>query len=280
VTVLTTARAAPISARAGSRRAKGGDGLDLRRHRGGEEEGLPVLRAALDDAFHVGQEAHVEHPVHFVEHEDGEGVEAQFAGVEKIHQAADGGDDDVHAGAQVAALFAVADAAVDDGGAQVGEAAAIAEGGLHLGGEFAGGFEDDHARADGLVGAELRENGKGERGGLARAGLRRADQVASGEDNRDGAQLDGRGIGVAHGLHSAQHVGRQPEFSEWHALMSGPGAAKREAKEPEAEVLRSSRRKEAGPRVTWMGVADGSGGWGALSLTRRCFSGEATAAWG
>ncbi len=56
--------------------------------------------------------------------------------------------------AQFAALEAVADAAVDGHGAEVGEAREIAEGGLDLGGEFAGGLEDQDAGC-----------GRGRRGG-------------------------------------------------------------------------------------------------------------------
>ncbi len=116
-----------------------------------------------------------------------------------IEQASGRGDDDVRAGAQGVRLLAITDAAINDGGAQIGEAGEIAEGGLDLRGEFARGFEDEHARA-GRVLAEFREDGQGERGGLARAGLRAADDVASGEHERDGAELDGRRFDVTHRL--------------------------------------------------------------------------------
>ena len=49
-----------------------GQPLDLGRQRGAEKEGLPLVarRAALHQPAHVGQETHVEHAVHLVEHED------------------------------------------------------------------------------------------------------------------------------------------------------------------------------------------------------------------
>jgi hypothetical protein len=44
--------------------------LDRGRQRGAEEEGLALTGQQLDDAAHVMDEAHVEHAVHFVEHEE------------------------------------------------------------------------------------------------------------------------------------------------------------------------------------------------------------------
>ena len=50
-----------------------------------------------DDAPHVGEEAHVQHAVHFVEDEDFDVVEIDGALLHEIEQAARGGDDDIHA---------------------------------------------------------------------------------------------------------------------------------------------------------------------------------------
>ena len=54
----------------GSRRICVGQLLDFRRHGGREEQRLPLLRQAADDSPNVGHEAHVEHPVGFVEDEN------------------------------------------------------------------------------------------------------------------------------------------------------------------------------------------------------------------
>ena len=121
-----------------------------------------------------------------------------------IEQTSRRGDDDVRARPQVVVLPAVTDAAKNDGGFQIGEARVIAEGGFHLRGEFARRFEDERARAGGMMLAELRENGQGERGGLAGAGLGAADDVASGEHERDGAELDGRRLDVTRRLHAIE----------------------------------------------------------------------------
>jgi len=53
-----------------------------------------------------------------------------------------------------------------------------------------------------------------EAGGLAGAGLRGAEQVASGEDDRDGLRLDGGGFGVAMLRDGAKQLGQQPEAFE------------------------------------------------------------------
>ncbi len=184
-----------------------GDGLDLGRHGGGKEKRLPVGRAHADDLFDVVDEAHVEHAVHLVEDEDLEVVEAERALLEEVHQAADGGDHDVGAGAHVGALFAVADAAVEEGAAGVGELAKLGEGLVHLGGELAGGLEHEHAGAGGLVRAEHVEDGQGEGGGFARARLGGGDEIAPGEHGRDGLLLDGRGRGVTFGGDGADDAG-------------------------------------------------------------------------
>ena len=74
-------------------------------------------RQVLEHPADVGQEAHVEHAVGLVEHQDLEAGEAGVGLLEVVQQAARAGDDDVDAGAQGALLRAHADAAVDGGGA-------------------------------------------------------------------------------------------------------------------------------------------------------------------
>ena len=50
---------------------------DLLRHGGREEQRLPLARQLADDAADVVDEAHVEHAVGFVEHEDFDAIEVQ-----------------------------------------------------------------------------------------------------------------------------------------------------------------------------------------------------------
>ena len=71
---------------------------------------------------------------------------------------------------ELGALVAVADAAEHGERAEIGVKGESAEGGVDLRGEFARGFEHEHART-GRVLAELGQDGQGEGRGLARAGL-------------------------------------------------------------------------------------------------------------
>ena len=126
-----------------------------------------------------------------------------------IQQPSGRGDDDVRAGAQFVILLAVADAAEDDGDFQIGEPRVIADGGFDLRGEFARRLQDERARADGIVMAELGKNRQSERRGLAGAGLRAADDVLAGQNQRDGAELDGRRIHITHRLDAVQNDWRK-----------------------------------------------------------------------
>ena len=189
-----------------------GDLLELRRHGGGEEQRLPFCGAEFHDGLNIVDETHVEHAVHFIEDERLDAIKFDERAVEKLAETAGGGDDDVGAGSEGVALRAVADAAVEDGGFEIGKTAEVAEGGFDLDGEFAGRFEDEDARAFGAVRAEAVEHGQGKRSGLAGSGRRGGDEVAAGEDSGNGAQLDGRGIGVAASLRPANEAGIQSKF--------------------------------------------------------------------
>ena len=89
---------------------------DFRRHGGGEEEGLAPGGQDAQDAADVGEEAHVEHAVGFVEDEDFQAVQAGVGLAEMIEEPAGGGDEDFGAGAEGVGLLTHAHAA-DDGGA-------------------------------------------------------------------------------------------------------------------------------------------------------------------
>ena len=58
--------------------------------RGREQHALPVLRGAVHDALHAGQEAEVGHVVGLVEHGDLDRVEVQVALTEVVLESARG----------------------------------------------------------------------------------------------------------------------------------------------------------------------------------------------
>ena len=74
-----------------------------------------LLRQRGDDLPHVVDEAHVEHAVGLVEHEDRDLVEPDMALVEQVEQAPRRGDENVDAGLQRLHLVMLVDAAEDHG---------------------------------------------------------------------------------------------------------------------------------------------------------------------
>ena len=92
---------------------------------------------------------------------------------------------------------------------------------LHLDRELARGHEDEaaHRMARGRVAdvgfsREQLQYRQRESGGLAGAGLRRAEQIAPGEDDGDGLRLDGGGYGVTLLGDCAEQLGCKPEILE------------------------------------------------------------------
>ena len=69
----------------------------------------------MDDPADVGPEAHVHHPIGFVEHEQLDPAEISVLLPHVIHQPAGSGHDDVDAGAERALLGAHLDAAINRG---------------------------------------------------------------------------------------------------------------------------------------------------------------------
>jgi hypothetical protein len=142
LTVSAGERRAPISMVCGIAHRPFDERLNLHGNGGGEKRGVALARAFVHDAAHVGEKAHVEHAVGFVEHEVLDVIELAGAAFDVVEQTTGSGDDDVEAGAEGIHLAAITDATVKNRGAEIGKASEITDGGLDLGGEFAGRFED------------------------------------------------------------------------------------------------------------------------------------------
>ena len=192
------------------------DPADLRRHGRGEQRDVLVVGGVGEDRLDVLGEAHVEHLVGLVEHQEAQLGEVERALLEVVHDPARGADDDVHAAAQRAELDAVRLAAVD--GQHVH---ALDVGGVllerlaDLERELAGRREHQRLRRL-LRQVEAGQDRQRERRGLAGAGLREADDVAAGEQRRDGRGLDGGGRLVADIGQRLQHLVAEPEVGERH----------------------------------------------------------------
>ena len=173
-----------------------GEGFDGRGHGGREEEGLAVGRGnEVDDLADVGEEAHVEHAVDFVEDEGVHVVEFESAAGVEVEKASRSSDDDVGTVIQVFHLLAVSHASVEEGNLVAAVLTVVLEGFGNLVGEFAGWLEDETNRP--TAGLVFGESGKRESGGLSGAGLGGSNDIAAFQDQGNGAGLDGGRSGVA-----------------------------------------------------------------------------------
>ncbi|MCY1226908.1 hypothetical protein D9M72_391580 [compost metagenome] len=187
---------------------------NARIQRGREHQRLARSRRGIDDGVDVVGKAHVEHAVGFVEHQHLQGRQVDAASVDMVEQAARRGHQDVRHLGQRGQLLGVGHAAQDAGADDAAQVAAVLGGGFgHLQGQFARrgqhqqcGLGRRRARALALhalggLGRALRcrhfadalDRGQHERGGLARAGLARDQQVAAGQEGRDSLGLHRRG---------------------------------------------------------------------------------------
>jgi hypothetical protein len=159
----------------------GGDGR-------AEEGGLAAHRRAPQDGLDVLEEAEVEHLVGLVEHDVAHPVEEQVVAIHHVHHPSDGTDRHVR-------LLQPGGLVPDRRAAEDGDdldALALAVGPERLGdldAELPG--RGEHERLDLLdPRVDVLDHRQPERGGLAGAGLRLTDHVASLEQRRDGLLLD------------------------------------------------------------------------------------------
>ena len=152
---------------------------------GREQQALALRGQQADDALQVGQEAHVQHAISLVQHQDADLTQVHVLLFHVIQQAARRGDQDFAATAQRFALRTDVHAAEHHGRTQRRLLAVALDAFVHLVRQFARGREDQRAhrvpRGRGAgVGQRHQavQDGHGERGGLAGAGLSGAHDVA------------------------------------------------------------------------------------------------------
>ena len=195
-----------------------GDAADFGRHRRGEEQRLPRERDHLADAFDVGNEAHVQHAVGFVDDQQFDAGEQQAAALGMVEQPAGGCDQHVDAARQLGVLVAERNAADQKRDVEFLAGAVFVEVLLHLGGEFARRFQDQGAGHSG-AGAALFQHGehrKDEGSGLAGAGLGDAENVPAGQNVGDRLFLNGGRGGVTGGRDGGEHLVGQAEMGKRH----------------------------------------------------------------
>ena len=74
---------------------------------------------------------------------------------------------------------------------------------------------DQHARSFAVL-AQVRKDRQGKGGGLARAGLRAADDILSGENQRNDAKLNRGRLDVTHRLDTLKNRRGQAQFIKRH----------------------------------------------------------------
>ena len=168
--------------------------------RGGEQHPLPLGRGLVEDAADHGQEAHVGHVVGLVDDGDRDGTQVDGALAHQIEESAGARDQHVDALGHGPDLGVLVDPTEDGEVAEPGDLGQRDEGLLELGGELAGGGEDQRAGALGCSGAAVGEpghHGQQERERLPRPGAPAAEDVTSGQRVGQRGRLDRGGDGDA-----------------------------------------------------------------------------------
>ncbi len=102
-----------------------------------------VVRGQVEQPLHLGQEAHVGHPVGLVDHHDLHRIESDAPPLDEVTQASRAGHGHVHATGQGLQLGSVPHPAVERVDPQGPRRGQDPEFGGHLGGQLAGGGEHE-----------------------------------------------------------------------------------------------------------------------------------------
>ena len=187
-----------------------------RRHRRAEEERLALWRQVFQHALDVRQEAHVQHPVGFVQDQELDLVELGVRMPEVVKQPARRRDDHVDTGAQGMLLLTHADAAVDGRCRERRVDRELVQVLKDLRGQFTRRRDDQRARGAARLVQQPVQNGQQERGGFAAAGHGAGNQVAPLERRRNRVRLDGRGTREAEVFDTGEETRVELECTEWH----------------------------------------------------------------
>ena len=190
-----------------------GELLDLAGEGRREEKILALFARGQErhDPLDVRDEAHVEHTIGFVEHEDFDLPEIDALLLDVVEQSAGCRNQDLDAAADDSKLLLDVDAAEHDCRAQLRVLAVGAKRFLDLHRELARGGEDQRAygvargrRARVGQRCEFLQDRQGEPGGFSGAGLRPAHHVLARENDRNRLHLDRRGRDIAGFVHGPQ----------------------------------------------------------------------------
>ncbi|CAB3900878.1 hypothetical protein LMG26858_04229 [Achromobacter anxifer] len=239
-------------------------GADLVGEGGREQQVLALLGQQREDLADVADEAHVQHAVGFVQHQDLDAGQVHGLLAAVVQQAAGRGDQDVQRLAQRGDLGVDVDAAKHHHGVQRGVLAVGLHRFLDLRGQLTRRGQDQAARAAGLAQLGLllhqqMQDGQGEACGLAGAGLGGGEQVAAFQDLGNGLGLNGSGRGVAGVGNGAQQGISQPEVGKRgrgsQNNSSGSPSLKLRDSNPGGRIRRKGKRPD-GRSLATKGLAD------------------------
>jgi len=173
-----------------------GQAQDIGRKRRREKLRVALFGQFSENALDVGEEAHVQHAVRFVQHKLLDFIEREVPLFHQVHQASGGGHDERGAAAERFHLGVLADAAEDHGKRNAEKLAVGRNAVRDLRGKLACRGKDQRARtaADGRfqVCGEAVQDRQQERSRLSCSGLGAAQQIASFKQMGDRLLLDRR----------------------------------------------------------------------------------------
>jgi hypothetical protein len=161
------------------------------RQRRREERRLARLGRRHEDRVEVFCEAHIEHLVGFIEHEDAQVVEFQSAALDVIQRASRRGDDDADAAFQGADLLRDRRAAIDRHDADANALGVLVDRFGHLHCQLAGRHEHQAAGVLRLLLRQPLQHRQREGRGLPGAGRRLREEIALRDEQRDCLTLNG-----------------------------------------------------------------------------------------
>ena len=191
---------------------------DFLRHGGREQKGGAHRRQQADDFFDVGNEAHVEHPVGFIDDQNLDVGHQKVTAFEHVQQTARRGNQNIDAPVQYLELLFHRRPADQE---RLRELVILAVGFEVIGdlrGQFACRLKDQRARHAGL-GPALRQNldhrqGKGR--GLSGPRLGTAQYITSHKDHRNGFFLNGGGFLITGFVNGTEEFVAKTEIGKFH----------------------------------------------------------------
>ena len=185
----------------------GGDG-------GAEEHPLPVLGQGLHDRVELPREAHGEHLVGLVEHEDADLARVERPLPQVVEDPSRRSDHDLRARLERLDLARHRSPAVDGDDLRPPELPDLLHLARHLQRQLAGRTQDERLDALHRSAHEPVDDGQAEGGRLAGARPRLHDQAAPFGRRLEDRELHRRGVLVAHRVDGAAHVGAEGECVE------------------------------------------------------------------